>query len=232
MDPRVCVITGASRGIGLATALRFARAGYALVAAARVAPDLARAAEQIRALGATCEPVTLDLGVAAAARQLIDAAVQRFGRVDVLVNNAACGPLARLDEFDPATFDQVTALNIAAVFRTTQAVWPVMKRQGGGVIVNISSVASVDPFPGFTIYGASKAWVNAFSQAVAAEGAPHGIRVFCVAPGAVETRMLRSAFPNFPPDQTLAAEDVAAVIHNLCDPAFAHTAGQTIFVRK
>jgi len=232
MDQRVCVITGASRWIGLATALRFARAGYAVVAAARVAPDLLRAAEQIRALGAACEPVALDLGVPTTARQLIDAAVARFGRVDVLVNNAACGPLARIDELDPATFDQVTALNIAAVFRITQAVWPVLKRRQGGVIVNVSSVASVDPFPGFAVYGASKAWMNAFSQAVAAEGAPHGIRVFCVAPGAVETRMLRSAFPNFPSDQTLAAEEVASVIYSLCEPTWAHAAGQTIFVLK
>ena len=121
---------------------------------------------------------------------------------------------------------------MAAIFHTTRAVWPLMKAQGGGVIINMSSMAAVDPFPGFAVYGASKAWVNLFSQATASEGKPHGIRVFSVAPGAVETGLMRASFPDFPADKTLAPDEVAAVILSLCEPALAPCSGQTLFVRK
>ena len=231
MSSKTCVIAGASRGIGLATARRFARQGYAIVAAARHALDLAAAVEQIRATGATCEAVVADVGNAREARCIVDVAVQRFGRVDVLVNNAGVAPLAPVDKFDPAEFERVCRVNMAAVFHTTQAVWPTMRAQGGGVIVNISSLASVDPFPGFGVYGASKAWVNLFSQATATEGKAVGIRVFAIAPGAVETQMMRSVFPDFPKDQTLDPDDVAAVIVSVSDESMAYCTGQTIFVR-
>jgi NAD(P)-dependent dehydrogenase (short-subunit alcohol dehydrogenase family) len=232
MPVRTCVITGASRGIGRATALRFARAGSNIVAVARTKAELDEAARRIVAAGGACEPVTADIGQAEEARRTIAVARQRFGRVDVLVNNAGAAPLAAIDQLDPAEFDRVCAVNMAALFHTTRAVWPLMKAQGGGVIINMSSLASVDPFPGFGVYGASKAWVNLFSQAAASEGRPYGIRVFSVAPSAVETSLMRAAFPDFPAAKTLDPDDVAAVIVSLCDQALAHCSGQTIFVRR
>ena len=229
---RTCIITGATRGIGLATALRFAREKYRIVAAARTADALTQIAAQIRTVGGECEPVVADVAQPEAARQLVQAAVVRFGRVDVLVNNAGIAPCAALDEIPLHDFEGVLALNIGAVFHLTRAVWPVMRRQGGGVIVNISSLASVDPFAGFAVYGPSKAWVNAFSQAAAAEGRSCGIRVYSVAPGAVETQMMRALFPDFPAEKTLAPAEVADVILRLCGPEFAPCSGQTVFVRK
>ncbi len=229
---KTCVITGASRGIGLATALRFAKAGYAIVTAARTAERLVQNTPQICALGADCEPVVADVSRPDNARRLVDSAVARFGRVDVLVNNAAAAPLAAIEELPVDEFDRALALNIGAVFHMTRAAWPVMRCQGGGTIINISSLASVDPFPGFAVYGASKAWVNLFSQAMAAEGKPLGIRVFSVAPGAVETELLRQSFPDLPAGQTLAPTEVAEVIFGLCDARFAPCSGQTIFVRR
>jgi 3-oxoacyl-[acyl-carrier protein] reductase len=227
-----CVITGASRGIGLATALRFARDGWSIVAAARNVAELSSAAAQILATGAECEAVTADVSLPTEIQKLLSAATGRFGRIDALVNNAGVAPLAPIEELDPAAFDQALAVNVAAVFHATRAVWPVMRHQGGGVIINVSSLASVDPFPGFAVYGACKAWVNLFSQALAVEGKPHHIRVFSVAPGAVETRMLRSRFPDLPADQVLAPAAVADVIYSLADPKSAPKSGQTIFVRK
>ena len=131
-----------------------------------------------------------------------------------------------------ADYERAVAVNVSAVFHATQAVWPIMQKQGGGTIVNVSSLASDDPFPGFAVYGACKAWVNLFTKATAAEGRPHNIRVYAVAPGAVETGMLRERFPDFPAEQSLAPEDVAGTIELLCDERGVHAAGSTLWLRK
>lgn len=232
MSAKVAIITGASRGIGLATAQRLARGGYAVVLAARSAAGLEAALPQIAETGAACEAVPVDVGRLEGARELIDVAVRRFGRIDLLVNNAGAAPHMQIDEFTDKAFAESIATNIAAVFYTTRAAWPIFRDQNGGVIVNISSMASVDPFPGLGVYGASKAWVNLFTKATANEGRKLGIRAFCVAPGAVETAMLRGAFPDFPRDQALAPDEVARVIVGLADESFAAATGQTVFVRR
>ncbi len=232
MPARTCVITGASRGIGLAIALRLARAGYRIVAGARSEGQLKQAAEQITTAGGACEHVVTDVGTRDGARRLIEAAQLRFERVDVLVNNAGHAPLAPIEKTDDEDFERALAANIAAVFYTTRAVWPIMRKQAAGTIINISSMASVDPFPGFSVYGACKAWVNLFTKAMADEGRPLGIRVFAVAPGAVETAMLRQNFPDIPAAQTLDPDDVADLVEALCDERMNYVSGQTIFIRK
>ncbi|MGD8450511.1 MAG: SDR family oxidoreductase [Phycisphaerae bacterium] len=232
MASKTCVITGASRGIGLATALRFARQGMNVVAAARGAEGLEHAAESIRSAGGTCEAVVADVAQAADAARLIVRARERFGRVDVLVNNAGCAVLKPLPELSHEDFDDQLAVNVGGVFHVTQAAWPVMVEQGGGVIVNVSSLSSVDPFRGFSVYGACKAWVNLFTQAAASEGKDVGIRVYAVAPGAVETGLLRNIFPDLPAAHLLEPEQVAEVITSLCEERLSPCSGQTFFVRK
>lgn len=232
MTSRICIVTGGSRGIGLATALRFARAGASVVIAARSAQGLEPAVGQIRATGAACEAVPVDVGTAAGARELIDVAKSRFGRVDVLVNNAGDAPLSSIRDMSDEDFERCLRANVASVFYCTRAVWQVMAAGGGGTIVNLSSVASTDPFPGLAVYGGTKAWVNTFTRAAAGEGKAVGIRVFAVGPGAVETQMLRRHFKDIPADATLAPDDVAALVEACCEPALAHSVGQTIFIRK
>jgi len=232
MKNKTCIITGGSRGIGLATALRFANAGASVVIAGRSADALEKAAAKIKEIGAACEAVPVDVAEPAAAGELVDVALKRFKRLDVLVNNAGFAPFAAIEDTTDEIFRATIGVNIAAVFQLTRAVWPIMRENAGGTIVNVSSIASHDPFPGLAAYGATKAWVNLFTKAAAAEGREHGIRLYAVAPGAVETQMLRSQLPDYPVDQTLDPDEVAALIEAVCTEPFRHVSGQTITIKR
>ncbi|REJ68177.1 MAG: SDR family NAD(P)-dependent oxidoreductase [Planctomycetota bacterium] len=229
---RVCVVTGGSSGIGLATARRFAADGYALVICGRDEQRLAAAAGELRAGDAAVVTLAVDLAERDAGGRLIDFAVDEFDRVDVLVNNAGIAPLSAAHAMSDEDFESLMATNVRGVFATTKAVWPVMRRQGGGAIVNISSLSARDPFAGLGVYGASKAWVELFTKATAAEGREHAIRVFGVAPGAVDTPLLERLFPDIPAEARLQPEAVAELIYRLADQRLADATGQTVVIRK
>lgn len=232
MPNDTCIITGASKGIGLATAQRFARRGFNVVMTARDEKTLREAVARVTKEGGQCVGVTADVGIRADAERVVTAAIQQFGSVDVLINNAGAAPLAEFDKFSPEDFDRCVATNIAGVFHLTHAVWNCMKKNGCGTIVSVSSVASIDPFPGFAVYGACKAWVNLFTKALAAEGKPLGIRVFGIAPGGVETGMFRAMFPDYPGEKLLQPDDVANLIEAVCDERMKYVSGETIFLQK
>ncbi len=228
----VVVVTGGGRGIGRAICQRFATDGAQVVAASRTPRELAETRDLIEAAGGRCHIQLTDVCQPDDINVLVEGPAGRLGRIDVLVNCAGTAPLSEIEELDPSLFEAVVAVNVTAVYLGCRAVWPVMRKQGGGVIINISSVAAVDPFPGFAAYGAAKAWVNAWTRGLADEGRPVGIRLFAVAPGAVETRMLRDALPSFPADQALQPADVADVVYALAQPECRYATGQTIFVNK
>ncbi len=242
---QVVVVTGGGRGIGRAICQRFALDGAQVVAAARSMEELeetkklcenaetqkSRNAETKGGAG-RCHVQVTDVSMPQEIEALIDSTVDRFKRVDVLVNCAGVAPTAIIEDLEPELFRTILAVNVDATYYGCRKVWGVMKSQGGGVIVNISSIASVDAFPGFAAYGASKAWVNAWTKALAEEGRAHKIGVFAVAPGAVETKMLRDAFPTFPDADTLRPSDVADVVHALTEPACRYATGATVFVRR
>jgi len=232
MADQVVVVTGGGRGIGRSVCQRFASDGDQVVAVARSESELEKTQTGIASSGGQCHIHKADVTASDQVEAMIHETVEKFGRVDVLVNCAGVAALASIEELDAQTFDQVVAVNMRAIYSTCRAVWPTMRKQGGGVIVSISSMASVEPFPGFAAYGASKAWVNLWSKALAEEGRAFGIRVFAVAPGAVETKMLRDAFPDFPSDQTLNPSDVAGVVHTVAQPACQYATGQTVFLKK
>lgn len=231
-NEKVCVVTGGSSGIGRAIAERFVQAGFRVVLCGRNAERLAKAQASLQTGGGQCEVIALDIGQPGAGGQLIEFAVERFSRVDVLVNNAGVAPLKSITEISAEEFEACLATNIRGVFATTQAVWRVMKDQGGGAIVNISSMSSTDPFPGLGIYGASKAWGDLFTKAMAEEGREQNIRMFSVRPGAVDTPMLESLFPEFPKEQRLAPSDVAEEVFRLQEKAMSASSGESIVVRK
>jgi len=228
----VVVVTGGGRGIGRAICQRFAADGAQVVAASRTLAELDETRRIIEQAGGRCHVQPTDVCVPEEIDSLIESTAGRFGRIDVLVNCAGIAPQSGIEELEPALFTTIMAVNVNAVYHACRRVWPVMKTQKSGVIVNISSIASVDPFPGFAAYGAAKAWVNVWTKALADEGRRLGIRVFGVAPGAVETRTLRDSFPTFPVDQTLRPGDVADVVFALAQPGCRYATGQTVFVRR
>jgi len=207
----VALVTGGGSGIGRATAVRLDAAGYRVVLAGRRQERL-RETGGLR--GNEWEAVRADLSEMSAAEGIVDAAVARFGRLDALINNAGWSPAATIPQTTPAIISAVFAVNAHAPAASIARAWPHFERQGGGVVVNVSSYATIDPFPQLYAYAAAKASVNLLARSVANAGRGMGIRGFAVAPGAVETEMLRAIVSEamLPADRTLSVDAVAAVI--------------------
>lgn len=229
---KTAIVTGAGRGIGLAIAKRLAANGSSVVLAARTAEQVEASRRLIQNNGGIALAFPVDVTEAEGVERLMDETKSRFGGIDILVNNAGSAPLATIDQMEPDVFDAIFATNVRSVYLCSRGVWPIMAEAGGGAIVNISSIAANDPFPGFAAYGAAKAFVNAYTKAVASEGRSCGIRVNAVAPGAVDTQMLRGAFPDFPTEKMLSPDDVAALVELLLLPGSHYVSGETIVIRK
>jgi NAD(P)-dependent dehydrogenase (short-subunit alcohol dehydrogenase family) len=229
----VAVVTGGSSGVGLATAKRLADQGFDLLICSRRPDALFAARTAVEAAGpGACLAIQLDLSESGAGAELIGAALDRYSRIDLLINNAGFAPNAPLNSLDERCFEQALAVNCRAVYATTKAAWPALMRQGGGLVINISSMAAVDPFPGFAVYGACKSWVNLFTKATASEGRPHRIRTYALMLGAVETPMLRGLFPDFPAELALMPDEVAEAIIRLLDSGKAPPSGEAIVLKK
>lgn len=229
----VAMITGGTSGIGLATAIRQGTLGHRVVIFGRSTERLEQAAQQIRAAGAAgCETVVADFRYPQQAVHAVRGVVQAQGRCDLLVNAAAIAPLAAFEQMSAEAFDEVVNVNIRSIYLCTQAIWPVMRQNGGGVIVSVSSLAAVSPFTGLSAYGASKAWLDVATKAWADEGRAQGIRAYSVRPGAVATPMLAGLFPDFPAEQTVSADEVAAVICQLALPPWRNSSGEAFTVSR
>ena len=141
MNRTVVVVTGGGRGIGRAVCERFAADGAQVVAASRTHGELEQTRQRIESAGGSCQIMPTDVCSAGEVEALIDDVNRRFGRIDVLVNCAGAAPIAKIEALDPKLFDALMAVCVGAVYRGCRAVWPIMRRQGGGVIINFSSVA-------------------------------------------------------------------------------------------
>jgi len=204
---KICVITGGGSGIGQATALCFAAEG-AKVVVADINPGAASETSRlIEKNGAAALAVTVDVTQAASVQKMLHRAVEIFGRIDVLVNNAGLGFAATVEETDEADWDRLMAVNLKGVFLGCKYVVPIMRRQGGGVIVNTASVLALVGVQDRAAYCASKGGVAALTRAVALDHVRDGIRVNCVTPGSVETPYWTDIFAK--------SNDVAALRKNL-----------------
>jgi 3alpha(or 20beta)-hydroxysteroid dehydrogenase len=196
LEGQVAVVTGAANGFGLAVATRLAGEGAKLVLVDRDADALHAAAEKLGGLA-----VVADVSQEAEVDAYVAAAVEAHGRIDLFFNNAGIeGRMAPMTELSVADFDRVWAVNARGVFMGLRAVLKVMKPQGSGVIVNTASMAAIKGAATFSPYIASKHAVLGLTKSAALEGAPHGIRVNCVAPGHIDTRMARDLTAQINPD--------------------------------
>ncbi|MFQ5695875.1 MAG: SDR family NAD(P)-dependent oxidoreductase [Terriglobia bacterium] len=196
---KVVLVTGSSRGIGAGIARRFGQAGADVVVHFRNdrrKKEAASVARALAALGRKTLTVKAAVGEAGEVRALFDQIKARFGRLDVLVNNAGIYPGTPLLEMSEQEWSQTMDANLKGVFLCTQAAAGLMKeQQEGGSIVNISSIEAVNPAPRHAHYTASKAGVKMFTQTAALELAPHRIRVNAVAPGLINAPRLPQAWP-------------------------------------
>jgi len=217
---RIALVTGGSRGIGLAIAAALLDAGAQVSITGRTPAKLDDARTQLsRRDGSRVDRIhasVADVRDADDAAHAIEAAVQQFGGLDILVNNAGVGIFRSVADTDVASWHDVIETNLSGMFFCCHAAIPHLKQRGGGWIINISSLAGKNPFPSGAAYCASKAAVNAFSEALMQEVRHDNIRVSYVMPGSVSTGFGRGESPSGPAgDWKLAPEDVAEVVIDL-----------------
>ena len=194
MSAPVVVITGASAGIGRATAVRFASGGAALVLAARSQERLQRLAERLeRRFAVETLAVPCDVRQREQVDALVEAAIARFGRIDVLVNNAGYGLYGRIEDTPEAAFRDVLETNVLGVHHAIRAVLPHMRRQGAGHIVNVGSVVGKRSWPYHGAYAASKFALTGLTQALRGELAGSGVSATLVLPASTDTEFFANA---------------------------------------
>lgn len=197
LEGKVAVVTGGNAGIGEAVAKRFADEGASVVVTGRRQQELDRVVSGIRHNKGKALAIAGSVTDEAHAQDVAQRTLDSFGHIDILVNNAGIGDFGkRLHETDDATWTSVLDVNLTGVFRMTRAIVPQMLKQGRGVIVNISSIASLVGIPTVSAYAASKGGLDALTRAVAIDYAPDGIRCNVVNPGLIDTPMAAPLMAN------------------------------------
>jgi NAD(P)-dependent dehydrogenase (short-subunit alcohol dehydrogenase family) len=225
---RVALVTGASRGIGAATAEAIAAAGADVVLTARDGAALTQVSERIRHAGGQATPVVTDVRSEADVERLF-AEAAGVGTLGALVCSAGALTPAPFDELSTTLWDEIVGVNLTGTFLCCRAAFAVMRGAGAGRIVNLASLSGVyatEKFPGMAAYNASKYGVVGLTEAIAVDGKPHGISAICLSPGAVDTPMMRRANPALRPGLTPA--DVAELIVSLLDSPLTPASGANI----
>jgi 3-oxoacyl-[acyl-carrier protein] reductase len=238
LNDKVAIITGSSRGIGAAIARAFVREGAHVVLNGRTtsAARLRPLAGELSRQGVDVLTVKGDVGRAATVRRLVSRTLDRSGRIDILVNNAGVSPMAPIERISARDWDEVMRVNLKSAFLCSQAVFPYMKAQKAGVILNISSGSAKSGGVG-AHYAASKGGMNTFTRSLAFEGAPFGVRANAIAPGPIETDMANHLFDDrrrrfllsvIPVARLGTPEDVAEAAVFLCSGEASFTTGETL----
>ncbi|MFM7427382.1 MAG: SDR family oxidoreductase [Elainella sp.] len=215
LTPHRALVTGATRGIGKATAVALAKANVDLLLVSRSEADLHQTATEIAALGVDVQFKAVDLADLEQIRPQLQPFVQQFP-IDILVNNAGMAYTGNLSDIPLTDWQQVLALNLTSVFQCIQAVLPTMRDRQQGTIINVASIAGYQAFPGWGAYNVSKAGLISLSKTLAAEERGHGIRVVTLCPGSVNTPLwdTETVQADFDRSRMLTPETVAqSIVH-------------------
>jgi 3-oxoacyl-[acyl-carrier protein] reductase len=203
LKDKVAIVTGSNSGIGKAIALRFGAEGAKVVVTARRMALCEQTVAQIAKAGGEAWAVQTDVTDERQVERLIEEAVNRYGRLDILVNNAGVVTGGRLAETTTKSFDEVINVNLRGTFFCCRAGFKQMKQQGGGIVINISSVAGVQAWAGTGAYSASKHGIMAMTKSLADEGRPHHIKVSAICPGSVADDLVDAS-----PEEILRSEKI------------------------
>ncbi|MEW6139151.1 MAG: SDR family oxidoreductase [Thermodesulfobacteriota bacterium] len=237
---KVAIVTGGGKGIGRAIALGLAEAGAAVVVAARTASEIESVAKEIEARKGRGKAVTTDLMQSEQIQALVDATVASFDAVDILINNAARSFFRPLIDLREDGFDKIFDTNVKGMFLLSRAAAKIMMRQGGGRIVNITSVAAERGGPMMGVYNASKAAVRMLTMCMATEWASMNVLVNAVGPGMTRTHfsqpiwanpeMERQLISRIPLARLAEPDDIVGAVLFLCSEEARFITGQTIYV--
>lgn len=235
---RVAAITGASRGIGRATAEALAAKGCAVACLGRDLEALDETARRVKAAGGAVSLHTADVGDPAFAEPFVAEAVAAHGGLDVVVNSAGILGEKASAEMQPEEYLRVLSVNLVAAFALSRAAYPHLRARPGAAVVNVGSFFSSIGVPGFAAYASSKAGMEGLTRTLAVEWARDGIRVVCIAPGYVDTEMLQGALSDeragarilsrIPLGRVATAAEIAEVVCFLASPAAGFITGTTV----
>ncbi|MDM7987122.1 MAG: glucose 1-dehydrogenase [Smithella sp.] len=240
LENKVALVTGGSRGIGRAIALGLAKSGADVIVTSRKIADLENVAEEIKVLGRKSLAVATHIGRLEEIKNLVEKAKAQFGRIDILVNNAATNPsMAAAIDIDDRAWDSIMNLNLKGLFFLSQAIARLMKEQGGGKIVNVASVAGISPDI-LPVYSISKAGVIMATKVMAQQWAIYNIRVNAIAPSLTKTKfseplwsnqdILNIAMSRTPLGRPAEPEEMVGAVIFLASEASSYVTGQVLAI--
>lgn len=238
---KVSIITGASRGIGRAIAVGFAEYGAKVVIASRKIENLQKVKEEIENKGAECLAIPAHAGKEEDLKNLVNKTIEKFGRIDILVNNAATNPVfGPIMDVEISAWDKIMEVNLRGYFLLSQLSAKIMMKQNKGCIINITSFAGIKPTPLLGVYSVSKAGVISLTKVLAQELAPYNIRVNAIAPGLVETKfsyalwgneeILKIALQNIPMGRIAKSEEITGAAIFLASDVASYITGEVLVI--
>ncbi len=208
IENKVVFITGAASGIGYEIGVEFAKNGAKVALSDINEEKVNEAAEKLKREGLECIGLTCDVTKEEELQQAIDHTVEKYGRLDVLINNAGLQHVAAIEEFPTEKFELITKVMLVAPFMATKHAFPIMKKQGSGRIINMASINGLIGFAGKAAYNSSKHGVIGLTKVTALEGAEHGITVNAVCPGYVDTSLVRNQLEDLAQNRNVSLEKV------------------------